>query len=101
MPKVTIQKTSQLSPQTAFEKISYLLENDTGLKKLDPGLKCDFKPDQLTGTATGNQFTARLKVTGDATSSNVEIIVDLPFHLALIKGVVEKTLNTKIGEALS
>jgi hypothetical protein len=42
-----------------------------------------------------------MKVKEHQAGSQVEIIVDLPLHLALVKGMVEKTLKKKLEEALS
>ncbi len=100
MPKVKVNKATNLDAYETFEKISKMLEEDSQLRKLDPKYSCDFDSSTLSGKATGSQFKADLKVTADASGSKVEIIVDLPFHLALAKGIVEKTLTKKIEEVL-
>ena len=101
MPKVKVSKETSLSAQESFIKVAKLLKEDKELHKLDPKYKCEFNESQLTGKATGSQFKADLTIKSVNTGSEVEIVVDLPFHLALVKGVVEKTLKKKIDEALS
>lgn len=78
-----------------------MLESDKDLQKLDPGYKCTWAPEKLWGEAKGKQFTAQLKVSEVQGKANIEVQVDLPFHLALVKGVVEKTLTKKLEAAIS
>ncbi len=102
MPTVKIAKTSELPASECFEKIKHLLETDKELRRLDPQYNCEFDSSQLTGTAKGSQFKASMKITeAPPQGSSVEILVDLPFHLALVKGLVQKTLDKKVSEALS
>lgn len=68
---------------------------------MDPELNCTFDSASLSGQATGKQFKAKLKVTHASPGCTVEVTVDLPFHLALVKGVVEKTLSKKLDETLA
>ena len=100
MPTVKISKTTSLGPKESFEKITKLLENDKELQKLDPGYKCDFDPENLNGSAKGKQFKADMKIETEGEGSKVELTVDLPFHLGLVKGVVQKTLQKKVDEIL-
>ena len=101
MPSVKIEKQSSLSSADTFKRISELLSNDKDLRKLDPNIKADFNNSTMSGTATGSMFKAKLNVKDSSGGSKVEITVDLPFHLALMKGMVEKTLSKKIEEALA
>ncbi len=100
MPKVTVTKTANTSPQDAFAKVSTLLSEHPDLKKLDPTYRCDFNAAQMQGKATGKMFSAEMKVTPAGGGSKVEIVVDLPLALTLAKGMVEKTLSKKLDEAL-
>ncbi len=100
MPKVIVKKETTLLATETFNKISKMLEEDAQLRKLDPKYSCNFDADSLSGTANGSQFKANMTVKNSKEGSSVEIIVDLPFHLALAKGVVEKTLRKKMDEAL-
>lgn len=101
MPSVKIEKQTNLSPNDSFKRISELLSNDKDLRKLDPKYKADFSAQTLSGTAEGSMFKAKLNVKEAAGGSSIEIVVDLPFHLALAKGMVEKTLQKKLTEVLA
>ena len=100
MPTVKINKNCSLSPQDCYSKITDLLENDKELQKLDPGYKCDFNSEKLTGTAKGKQFKAAMNIVPDGDGSALELTVDLPFHLGLVKGLVQKTLEKKVDSLL-
>ena len=101
MPSIKIEKQSALSPTDSFKRISNMLNNDKDLRKLDAKYKCEFNDKDLTGAADGAMFKAKMNVQEQTGGSKVEITVDLPFHLALVKGMVEKTLQKKLEEALS
>ena len=101
MPSVKIEKQSKHSPNDTFKRISDLLSNDKDLKKLDPSFKVDMNQAALTGTATGSMFKANLNVKEAGAGAKVEMVIDLPFHLALVKGMVEKTLGKKLDEVLA
>ena len=90
-----------MTPDEMFKRISNLLTNDADLRKLDPNFKADFDAAKLSGTATGSMFKARLNVAPDAAGSKVELVVDLPLALALMKGMIEKKLRTKVDEVLA
>lgn len=101
MPSVKIEKQSKHNPNDTFKRISELLSNDKDLRKLDPSYKTDFNAQALSGTANGSMFKANMNIKESASGAKVEIVVDLPFHLALVKGMVEKTLSKKLDEALA
>lgn len=101
MPKVVVSKVSALSPDEAFKKVQSLLEKDTDLKKLDPKISYTFDAAKRSGSAKGSLFTAEMSVAEKNGSSHVEIAVDLPFALIMIKGVVAKTLEKKLNEHLA
>jgi hypothetical protein len=101
MPTVKLEKSTNHTPDEAFKKISNLLENDSELRKLDPKYVCEFNPSNHSGTAKGSQFKASMNITPSSKGSNVLVSVELPFHLALVKGLVSKTLDKKLDEALS
>lgn len=100
MPSVKVNIDSNLSAEESFKRVTSLLENDAELKKLDPKYVCNFNPSDLSGTAKGSQFKANMNIKPDGTGSKVEVVVDLPFHLALAKGLVQKTLAKKLDQAL-
>ena len=101
MPSVKIQKNTSQSPDQAFKRISDLLQNDSELRKLDSKYACEFDAKALTGTAKGSQFKADMKILPEGAGSQVQITVELPFHLGLVKGLVSKTLEKKLEEALA
>jgi hypothetical protein len=101
MPSIKIEKQTNKSAADSFKCISDLLSNDKDLRKLDAKYKADFDPKNMSGTAEGSMFKAKLNVKESSGGSKVEVVVDLPFHLALAKGMVEKTLQKKLDEALA
>lgn len=100
MPSLTVKKSSSLSPEESFDRVSQLLQNDSELKKLDAKYTCNFDKGSLSGQAAGSQFKAKMQIHKTASGSDVEVAVDLPFHLALVKGMVQKTLEKKLDQAL-
>lgn len=101
MPKLSVEKQTNLSAQEAFEKVTNLLENDKELKKLDSSYQCDFDSGSLSGTAKGKLFKADMQIQEASGGSKVSISVDLPMTLALAKGMVQKTLQRKLDDSLS
>lgn len=90
-----------MSPQDCYSKITNLLQNDKELQKLDPGYQCQFDPQKLSGTAKGSQFKASMQIAPVGAGSSVELSVELPFHLGLVKGLVQKTLEKKVSALLT
>jgi hypothetical protein len=101
MPSIKIEKQTGLSANDSFKRISNLLSNDKDLRKLDSKYKCEFDEKNLSGVADGSMFKAKMNIKEASGGSKVEITVDLPFHLALVKGMVESTLKKKLEEALA
>ncbi|MCC7405838.1 MAG: hypothetical protein IT288_15670 [Bdellovibrionales bacterium] len=100
MPKVTVSCQSNCSTQEAFSRIRKVLEHDQDLRKLDAHYKCQFDETKLTGQADGKHFKAQMSIAGKGNGSAVEIVVDLPLALSLAKGLVQKTLQRKLDQAL-
>ncbi|MGE0761710.1 MAG: hypothetical protein AB7N80_00385 [Bdellovibrionales bacterium] len=100
MPSVKVSAQTNLAPNECFNRVTQLLDKDSELRRLDPKYACQFDAQQMTGTAEGKQFKAKMKVKPNGTGSEVEIEVELPFHLALAKGLVQKTLEKKLTSAL-
>ena len=101
MPTIKVEKQTALSANDSFKRISDMLSNDKDIRKLDSKYKCEFNAQQRTGVADGSLFKAKMSVADAASGSKVEIVVELPFHLTMVKGMVEKTLQKKLEEALS
>lgn len=101
MPSLKIEKQCNLNADDSFKRISELLSNDKDLRKLDAQYKASFDPASRSGTADGSMFKAKMNIKEASGGSKIELTVDLPFHLALMKGMVEKTLMKKLEEALA
>ena len=78
-----------------------MLSGDKDLRKLDSGYKFEADPTALTGQATGSMFKAKMIVKEEGDGSKVEITVELPFTLSLMKGMVEKQLSKKLEDVLA
>lgn len=100
MPKLSVNQTTDQDPQTVFNKVSSLLQNDASLKKLDPSYACEFDAKTLSGQASGKMFKAKMDIKPSGTGSVVNIEVELPFALSLAKGMVQKTLQGKLDQVL-
>ena len=98
MPKLDIKCQSNHSQEETFTRVKKFFDTDTTLAKFDSDLKTEFNDSAYSGSVIGRQFKAKLEVSGNA---EVCINVDLPFHLALAKGMIQKTLQSKLDEALS
>lgn len=100
MPKITIQKQTDLSADDAYQKIKALLADDKDLRKLDSGYQCQFDDGTKTGSAKGKQFKADMRVTSES-PTKVELVIDLPIMLTPFKGMVENTLKAKLEKILA
>lgn len=101
MPKVIVDHQCKLSPEEAFKKIQTFFENDQDIKRLDASIKCEFKPEQLKGKASGSQFKADISVSSHNSGSSINVTVDLPFLLTPFKGKVQETIQKKLGKFLA
>jgi hypothetical protein len=101
MPKVVVSKTTSLPPDEAFKKVQDFLERDPELKRLDPKISYSFDPKGRQGSAKGSLFSAQMKVQDQGNGCHVEIAVDLPLALMMVKGLVTKTLEKKLQEHLA
>ncbi|RME14588.1 MAG: hypothetical protein D6797_08450 [Bdellovibrio sp.] len=101
MPKITIEHDSTLEPREAFKKVSEFLNTDKDLKKMDPQYSCQFDESQLSGTAKGKMFSADLKIKERPQGgSQVAINIQIPLALAMMKGIIQSTLQKKISKVL-
>jgi len=96
MPKVKVLHISNKSPEECFAKIQTLFENDKDIRKLDANFTCDFDEDNLCGTANSKQFKAEMEISDHSDGAEVNLVVTLPMHLALAKGVVKTMLTKKL-----
>lgn len=101
MPKVNVSGSSSKPAEEVFKAVRNMLDQDQQLQQLDPGFSTQYDKANLSGKIAGKQFKADLQVTTQGAQSQVSIIVDLPFHLGLIKGVVQKTLQSKLDDVLA
>ena len=100
MPKLSVSHKTDKDPKTVYDKVTSLLKDDPGLKKLDNSYICEFDENTLSGTASGKMFKAEMKIQPTADGSEVTIDVSLPMTLALAKGMVQKTLEGKLTQLL-
>lgn len=100
MPKILIEKQTNLSAQDAYEKIKTLLADDKDLRKLDSGYQCQFDDVAKTGSAKGKQFQAKMAIHSES-STKVELTIELPIMLTPFKGMVENTLKAKLEKILA
>jgi hypothetical protein len=101
MPSIKLEKQTKLSADDSFKRLTNMFTNDRDLKKLDSKYTCAFNEKDRSGSADGSMFKAKMSVKEAGGGSNVQITVDLPLHLALVKGMVQKTLEKKLEEALA
>lgn len=99
MPKFKVDAKSSLSPDETFQKIKTMLESDKDLRKLD-NYVCQFDETKRTGTAKGAKFEASMNVLAQTSGSTVAIEVSLPMLLTPLKGIVQSTLEKKLGALL-
>lgn len=97
MPKIKIEKKTQIPIQTAFEKVKAMMQTDPDLKKLDPSCQFQFNDAECKGTGKGKLFSAVVSV---GASGIVSVEVELPLMLTPAKAMVEKTLEKKLKIAL-
>jgi hypothetical protein len=101
MPSIKIERQSKHNAIETFQRLRQLLDQDKELRRLDPNYKCHFETENRTGRAESKLFTASLQVKEGTGGCHIELAVELPFHLALVKGMVKKTLEKKLDETLS
>ncbi len=100
MPKIIIEKQTNLSAEDAYKKIKTLLADDKDLRKLDSGYQCQFDDGAKSGSAKGKQFQAAMKI-HEGSPTKVELKIDLPILLTPFKGMVENTLKAKLEKILA
>ena len=96
MAKVKVSHISNNSPEECFKKIQKLFENDKDIRKLDANFTCDFDEDNLCGTADSKQFKAKMEISDHSDGAEVNLVITLPMHLALAKGMVKTMLTKKL-----
>ncbi len=96
MPKVKLSHISKNSPEECFAKIQKLFENDKDIRKLDANFSCEFDEDNLCGSANSKQFKAEMEINDHSDGSEVNLVISLPMHLALAKGMVKTMLTKKL-----
>lgn len=96
MAKVKISHISKNSPEECFAKIKKLFENDKDIRKLDSNFTCEFDDDNLCGDATSKQFKAKMEILDHSEGAEVDLVITLPMHLALAKGMVKTMLTKKL-----
>jgi hypothetical protein len=101
MPKVTVDHTTSLNTESAFEKIKTFFETDADLKKIDSSIKVEFSKQSGSGKVVGKQFQAEIAIKQANQGSQVTVVVDLPFILTPLKGKVQETIQKKLNKYLA
>lgn len=101
MPKVEVQHNVKMSAADTMAKIKVFFETDDTIRKIDPNIKCTFNEAEMTGKVVGSQFKADVLVKTQGETSNVVVIVDLPFLLSPFKGKVKETIERKLAKYLA
>lgn len=99
MPTFTVDHTTQMPAQEAFQKVQDYLGKSEGLRKLDADLKCDFDDKNLKGKVKGSKFECDVAVK-DAKPTQVVLTVSIGFLLSPFKGKIQETLKSKMTQIL-
>lgn len=102
MSKFKVEATTHHNPEEFFEKVSHFLKNNQQLRSFDKEYSYEPNRSQLSGTLSSRQFKAEMQVsqTTDGKGAHVEIVVTLPPSLFLMKGLIQKTLQTQLQNQL-
>lgn len=101
MPKINIQSNSNDSADSTYSKVKDFLENLDDIKSYDPSLTLSFDDSNKTGKAQGKLFSAELQVKEQAPGCVVDLQVELPMKMGLMKGMIQKQLQSKLDKALA
>ena len=100
MPKIEINYQSSHSVDETYSKVKTFLETDKSFESLDKDFKVDFNDSAKSGDASGSKFKANFSVKDSGSGADFTMIIDLPFKYALLKGVVQSTVEKKISKVL-
>lgn len=100
MPKITVQHSSKLDTDQAFEKIKSFFETDQDIRRLDSKMECSFNKESLAGKVKGSQFKADINLKKSNTGTDIVVVVDLPLLLTPFKGKVQETIEKKLAKYL-
>lgn len=96
MPKIQIDKVTNLPVPQSYEKIKTMLSNDPDLTKLDPNYKCQFDDQKCNGSAKGKMFDAQMAISSEGAGSKVTLVVTIPLVVTPFKGKIEHILTKKL-----
>ena len=101
MPSVNIVRKTSYNAEDSFQIVAEVLSTDPDLKKLDPKFKFELDPETRTGEAEGTLFKAKVRVADHGNDgSTIELSVEFPITMMAFKGMIERSLQKKIDEAL-
>jgi hypothetical protein len=101
MAKLKFDIPTPLDSAVAYNKIQTLLSSDNDFKKFDPKATCTFDEASKKCVIKGSQFTAEMNIQSKgSSSSNVNIVVELPFAALLFKGKIQEMLEKNLKKIL-
>jgi hypothetical protein len=101
MAKLKFDLPAPLDSATAFDKIKNLLSGDNDFKKFDPKATASFDEASKKCVIKGSQFTAEMNIQSKgSSSSNVNIVVELPLAAMLFKGKIQEMLEKNLKKIL-
>ena len=101
MAKLKFDLPAPLDSAVAFNKIKTLLSGDNDFKKFDPKATCTFDEAGKKCVIKGSQFTAEMNIQSKgSSSSNVNVVVELPFAALLFKGKIQEMLEKNLKKIL-
>jgi len=101
MPKLNFELPAKVSADHAFGKIQTFLSSENHFSRLDPKLTTTFDQTQKSCHLKGSQFQADIKVSAQAETCTVNVVVEIPLALALFKSKIQQEIEKAFIKILS
>lgn len=95
MPQVKVKEEIDGEKSKVYGAVKKYLDGRDTLKKL--GAEIDWDDKGCKGAIEADSFSGSLTVTGKASKSTVEILIDLPLLLTPFRGKVEEELKKHLS----